>query len=163
MLGLNHAWYSTKPQHKVRPCSLHKYIRTTLYNAVAHYNVERTRPSIAAKEIKNFAPSPQAQGRHCATPENPSVGEGFFFRLKKWWVGKVVGSPSLRRKWGVIIVIHKNIPYTLHKTDWDNYGCRVTITLSPVGTWHTKTLQIANIYALNSWTAYISKPLLVGF
>lgn len=73
------------------------------------------------------------------------LGEQDFQRLKKLWVGEVIGSPALGRKAGVIILLHKKLPYAIRSVDRDQEGRKLTIHLTIA----SKDLAISNIYAVN--------------
>lgn len=77
---------------------------------------------------------------------------GDFYRLKKWWVGEVIGSPAIKRKGGVISLLHKKVPYTVTKTETDSEGCRITLTLLSKSKGHPLGLTITNMYAPNTPT-----------
>lgn len=47
--------------------------------------------------------------------------------MKKLWVGKVLGTPAVGRKAGAIILLNKNLDYTLLKQRADGEGRKVTI------------------------------------
>lgn len=74
------------------------------------------------------------------------LAEQDFQCLKKLWVGEVLGSPALGRKAGVIILLHKKLPYTVRSVDKDQEGRKLTIHLTIA----SKDLAISNIYAVNS-------------
>lgn len=70
-----------------------------------------------------------------------------FQRLKKWWVGRVEGSPAVGRKAGVVTLIRKSLPYTIIHVDRDREGRRVTITIQPENPTPNTTIKITNLYA----------------
>lgn len=69
-----------------------------------------------------------------------------FFRMQKLWVGKVVGSASIKRKAGTLILLHKDLVYDFISVTSDDEGRRISIHLKlPLG-----DIRISNIYAPNS-------------
>lgn len=50
-----------------------------------------------------------------------------FHCMRKLWVGNVLGSSSLDHKAGVIILIHKNLPYKVLFVHTDNQGHFISI------------------------------------
>lgn len=56
------------------------------------------------------------------------------------------------RKTGVIILISKNIPYTIQATEADAKGCRVSVTKMQSNMLQTPSVTITNIYAPNNPT-----------
>lgn len=93
------------------------------------------------------------------------LGEWDFNRMKKLWVGKVIGTPAVGRKAGAIILLHKNLDYKLIKQRGDEEGRKPTIDIL-LG---TRNLAISNIYApnvqnpqlyqeLTHWLAAVSTP-----
>lgn len=56
-----------------------------------------------------------------------------FHRIKRLCGGQVIGSPSLGKKAGVLILIHKNLQGELGQIDRDKKGQMVTIRLTMRG------------------------------
>lgn len=77
------------------------------------------------------------------------LGTQDYFRLKKFWVGEVVGSPAKDKKAGVLILMKKNLPYCIQNIDRDEEGRRISITLTNRSK-HREPFTISNIYAPNS-------------
>lgn len=73
-----------------------------------------------------------------------------FKYLKKWWVGRVEGSPAVGRKVGVVTLLRKTLPYTVTTVDRDEEGRRLSITLQPEDATVTGSIKITNLYAPNS-------------
>ncbi|XP_040285891.1 exodeoxyribonuclease-like [Bufo bufo] len=68
-----------------------------------------------------------------------------FRRMKKLWVGEVIGSPSDGKKASVLILLHKRLHYKILTTDTDDSGRLATLTIeTPAG-----KLSIYNVYAPN--------------
>lgn len=71
-----------------------------------------------------------------------------FQRMRKQWVGEVVGSPAIGKKAGVLVLIRKGINMTIADTESDREGRRVSVVMEK----GTLALRITNIYAPNSPT-----------
>lgn len=71
-----------------------------------------------------------------------------FHRMKKLWVGTVLGSDSNKHKAGVLILIHKNLPCEVLSTKADTQGRLISAHIK-LG---TKDMIISNIYAPNNPT-----------
>ena len=69
-----------------------------------------------------------------------------FPRMKKLWVGTVLGSEAVGRKAGVLLLIHRNLPCTVQAVNTDSQGRLVSAHLK-IG---SKDLVISNVYAPNS-------------
>lgn len=71
--------------------------------------------------------------------------EGDFQRMKRLWVGQVVGSPAKGKKAGVLILIHKNIQGEIGRVTKDETGRVLTVQVT-IG---TTRWALTNIYAPN--------------
>lgn len=45
-----------------------------------------------------------------------------FIRMRKLWVGQVIGSPAAKGKAGFLLLIHKNLPCEVISVQEDNEG-----------------------------------------
>lgn len=75
------------------------------------------------------------------------LGESDFQRLKRLWVGQVIGSPSKEKKAGVIILIQWNFQGTLGQVDQDTEGRMIMRIKLSAPTW-----AVTNVYAPNVQT-----------
>lgn len=66
-----------------------------------------------------------------------------FNRMKKLWVGEVVGSPAVGRRAGVLILLRKGLQIKVISTERDNVGRRISILLEDGGV----SMRVTNIYA----------------
>lgn len=69
-----------------------------------------------------------------------------YHRMRKLWVGEVVGSPALGNKAGVMILFNKNLSYNILSVENDTHGRLVTTGVK----FPTFSIQITNVYAPNS-------------
>lgn len=69
-----------------------------------------------------------------------------FHHLPKLWEGDVLGSFAVGQKAGVVILLHKNLQYTLCSVDADQLGCNLSALLTIA----TREVTITNVYAVNS-------------
>lgn len=69
-----------------------------------------------------------------------------FARMHKLWVGQVIGSPEVRGRAGVLLLIHKNLPRKIISTHSDNEGRLLTATLKT----YNREWVLTNVYAPNS-------------
>ena len=69
-----------------------------------------------------------------------------FPRMKKLWVGTVLGSEAVGRKAGVLLLIHKNLPCSVLAVNSDSHGRLISAHLK-IG---SKELVVSNVYAPNS-------------
>lgn len=86
-----------------------------------------------------------------------------FDRLKKNWVGEVIGFSGIGRKSGVIILIKKCIPYTIQKTEIYLIDRRISVTITHNNAPQTPPLTITNVYVPNSPTIKYFKDLTTWF
>lgn len=73
-----------------------------------------------------------------------------YYRLKKGWVGEVLGSPGSGKKAGVIILLNKHLPFKVSKLETDDLGRRISIDLTRTNDPLNFTLKITNLYAPNN-------------
>lgn len=71
-------------------------------------------------------------------------------RLKKTWVGEVIGSTGTGKTAGVIILLNKRIPYNVTKIEREDDGRRISIVLTQRNDPRNRTMQITNLYAPNN-------------
>lgn len=77
-----------------------------------------------------------------------------FGRMKKRWVGEVVGSLAMGKKAGVLILIRKGVRINLISSERDDIGRRVSILAEEGGS----EFRVTNLYAPNSpSTAYFQE------
>lgn len=68
-----------------------------------------------------------------------------FLRLKKTWVGEVIGSPAIGRKASVTILIEKHRPYMTQNIETDNTGHRASVTITQNNMPQAQSLTITNV------------------
>lgn len=74
------------------------------------------------------------------------LAEKDFFRMRKFWVGEVIGSPAVEKKNGVLMLFHKNLSYSVKSVENDTEGRLTHAQVEcPMG-----DLSIYNIYGPNS-------------
>lgn len=66
-------------------------------------------------------------------------------KIKRRWRGEVFSAPFTSQARGVITLIHKSIPFNIHKVIADRMGRYLIVQ----GTLHTEPLNLVNIYAPN--------------
>lgn len=118
-------------------------------NAAARSDMERAGPSVSPKRSKVLRHIGKLK-TGVALLQETHLSEGHFFRLRKWWVSEVLGSPAKGKIGGVVTLLKKNLPYTVGKTEADTEGHKLTATLTPKGTNYSSDITITNLYAPNT-------------
>lgn len=79
------------------------------------------------------------------TVQEANLKEEDFYRMRKLWIGEVIGSPSQGRKAGVLILLNKRLHYTLKDTKTDRDGRLISTRFDT----NLFDMTITNIYASN--------------
>lgn len=110
---------------------------------VITWNVQGLRtPNKGMKVLRHL----KRHGVDVAVPQESHLKESDFQRMRKIWVGEVMGSLLGGRKAGVLILLHKRLKYTIGGIQMDKEGGKILVLLKTQST----KIQISNIYTLNS-------------
>lgn len=140
----------TRSHYEYKTCIL-LHTNAAKMTRIVSWNVKGLRsPQKRAMVLKHL----RKLGADIAILQETHLKKEDFFRMKKFWVGEVVGSPAQGKKGGVLTLLKKTLDIQIDQIDSDDAGRRISIVIKK-----GKLLcRITNIYAPNSpTTAYFNE------